>query len=279
MEVGTCVASIFGTTGFVKTGPHAASVLLGVGACVCFSISMVSQKPFDATLAVLLIMLCVHVFSLQTQRLQLDTQLAEQVKQSLTAGAQDLRNEVVSPQPATEVPAAPPSEDMDLSSYAQALGVSGSGFGLSQILMNSLAKEYLRCVSALQSYKTLYGNLEAAPAPPQPQAPSSSPSAGQAAAESWAGGADLSTIDVTNGNLAASPQGLGTAYDIRHQPHLAASPLKLDFQADDLAEQRATTPRSPRGPPSPEQQQRRRSFGNAMEVSPEAHRYVGDLSV
>eukprot|EP00930_Biecheleria_cincta_P075244 TRINITY_DN6240_c0_g1_i1.p1 TRINITY_DN6240_c0_g1~~TRINITY_DN6240_c0_g1_i1.p1 ORF type:complete len:298 (-),score=58.02 TRINITY_DN6240_c0_g1_i1:243-1085(-) len=280
MEAGgpcrTCAAGILGPNGLVKTGPHAASLLLGMGACACFGVSLALQRPFDATLAALLMMLCVHVFSLQTQRLQLDLRLAKQVKQPLTAGAQDLRNEVLPAQPAAEVPAAPPSEDMDLPSYAQALGVGGSGFGLGQILMTSLAKEYLRCVSALQSYKALYGNLEAAPPmPPQPL-PSSS-SAGQATSERSAGGAY--SVDVTNEKVETCPQGLGSAYDIRQQPHLAAPPLKLDFQAQDLSSQRATTPRSPRGPPSPEQQQRRRSFGNTVEVSPEPQRYVGDLSV
>merc|ERR1719476_701184 len=56
--------------------------------------------------------------------------------------------------------------ELDLTGYAKAIGVSmrtGTGFAegstLSKIMMDSLAKEYLRCMSALRCYQTTFGPL------------------------------------------------------------------------------------------------------------------------
>lgn len=270
-----CFSIIFGPAGFLKTVPHTGSALLGLGGIIMFSIAMVWQRPFDATLAALLILLCQHIFALQNERLGLEAKLAA------LRPSQELAGSTAAAQPIAaneerHVPA--PSEEMDLKSYAEALGVvaggaavgSGSDCSLSQILLTSLAKEYLRCVSALQSYKATFGGLEAA----------SSPQKQHAEAGSAYDAALLDEVTTRVSPPASQVQvhshlpQLGSAYSAETPQRLPLAP-PLPLEAEEAGAGPALTPRSPRGPPSPEQQKRRRSSGgSAMEASPEPHRYV-----
>jgi hypothetical protein len=144
-----------------KVGPfqsvqHTFAIFLGVAGIVCFSIALVQQRPFDATLAAVLIMLCWYIFYLHTAREKLKARQVCGSPQDSVAGRTGH---------ATSVDADGMSE-LDLTGYAKTLGVSiSSGTGLeeggtlSKILLDALAKEYLRCMSALKCYQQAFGAM------------------------------------------------------------------------------------------------------------------------
>jgi len=272
-ELNSCSSGIIGPRGLLKTVPHVATASAALGGIVCFSVALVFQRPFDATLAALLTLLCQHVLSLQNERLKLEICL----KLASKAGSYQLPGHPVQElghsttvRQVEGSHAVAPSEDMDLTSYAQALGLEvarggspDSGSALSQILLNSLAKEYLRCVSALQSYKAVFGSLEALACH---EGGGISPGRGRDGfavadmAPPLAGGVGLEASARFAPPAQASQQ-LGYAYGEPLQPsqRRPSAPMALDLQADELNVTTVLTPRSPKGPPSPEQQQRRRS--------------------
>jgi hypothetical protein len=135
---------------------HTFAIFLGFGSILCFSLALVQQKPFDATLAAVLIMLCWYIFYLHTERGKL---IARQV-----CGPQ--QDSVARRAGHTTSVEADGMSELDLTGYAKTLGVSISagtgleeGGTLSKILLDALAKEYLRCMSALKCYQEAFGAL------------------------------------------------------------------------------------------------------------------------
>eukprot|EP00933_Yihiella_yeosuensis_P075750 TRINITY_DN85252_c0_g1_i1.p1 TRINITY_DN85252_c0_g1~~TRINITY_DN85252_c0_g1_i1.p1 ORF type:complete len:311 (+),score=65.22 TRINITY_DN85252_c0_g1_i1:102-1034(+) len=271
-----CMAHIIGPKGLVKTVPHAITFLVGLSGVICFSFALVKQKPFDATLGALIVLLGQYVFTLQNQRLVFEEELLQKVpalaKQVSTsedfakqADVDSSMRSVVVPNTSSEtattavpesaaaqpvVSAAVVQDDLDLTSYAQALGVmtrggdaAANGSALNQILLNSLAKEYLRCISAIQSYKAIFGGLGEDSVP-----------------------SDGSAEDALNKSISVANVPIAPPVPLEStQTSITRKKPSLDL---DLAEaEQATghsTPPSPGGPPSPEQAQRRRSAGGSV---------------
>jgi len=135
---------------------HAFAIILGLAGIVCFSIALVQQRPFDATLAAVVVILCWYIVHLYTERGKLhDRQLNGQPQDSVASAVEH----------GTSIEADGMCE-LDLTGYAKTLGVSlGTGTGLeeggtlSKILLDALAKEYLRCMSALKCYQQTFGAL------------------------------------------------------------------------------------------------------------------------
>lgn len=141
-----------------QTPHHALAALVGLGGIACFSVALVQQKPFDATLAVVLVLLCRYIFALLSERIRQKSLRPE-------GTPHDLRASVANPKPCNS--RADGISELDLTGYAKTLGVSlrtGTGLDdggtLSKILMDALAKEYLRCVSALKCYQNAFGPLQ-----------------------------------------------------------------------------------------------------------------------
>jgi hypothetical protein len=117
---------------------------------------MVQQKPFDATLAGLLVLLCWYIYTLHNERRrQTSLKMGGAHNCKALSSAKHCR------------PKTDSTSELDLTGYANTLGVSlRTGTGLAQggtmnkIMMDALAKEYLRCVSALKCYQNAFGPLQ-----------------------------------------------------------------------------------------------------------------------
>jgi len=155
----------------LHTAPHAIIAFLGTCSFASFSVALIEQNLLDASLAALLVGLFLYTYALQSERCRLQCKIP----------AGGLAGVSVFPRRthAKEIPAVPgvaarsvarsrdeDTSELDLTSYAKMLGVSlrngtaqKENSTLNKILMDALAKEYLRCVSALKCYKTAFGPL------------------------------------------------------------------------------------------------------------------------
>jgi len=233
-----------------KTLPHAFVAFLGLGGAACFSVAVVFKHPFDACVAVGLVLLCGYVFALQTERCRLECARQEQPKLSEVL-ATDGPAAADAAARARAGPAASGTSELDLTGYAKTLGVSMRSGGpmegstLNKILMNALAKEYLRCVSALRCYQSAFGPLE-----------------------------DAATARAsTSGLLDASSSFL----DVQAARPCMSRPDALNLPLDTVETGVEQTPRSPRGPPSPEEKRRRAYIsgfqeGGQMQDTPDFQR-------
>lgn len=191
----------FGPRGFLKTLPHAVIAAVTFAAIVCFSVALVFKEPYDATVAALLPLLCWHVYLLLNERFYLE-------------GGGGIGR------PKSAIRQVPPQvhiEDLDLAAFADQLGIpvqnaflAGNPGAVNRLMLTALAKDHLRCVAAIKTYRDLFGPL----------------------LEECSTVSRLSAIAKPTLDLV----GIGTG--------------------DGLLTS-AVTPRSPRGPPSPEQQRRR----------------------
>jgi len=138
----------------LQTPPHAFFAVLGISGLGCFSWALVQQRRFDAGIAGLIALLCVYVYSLQSERCRLKSEWREGwvSRESDSSGK--------------EAAGGVPSE-LDLTSYGRALGVSirdgivhKEGSTVNKLLMDALAKEYLRCTAALRCYQNAFGPLQ-----------------------------------------------------------------------------------------------------------------------
>jgi len=212
----------------LQTPHHALFALFGAAGFASFSFALVQQKPFDATLAAVLVMLCLYIYTLHSERCQRKSEWRESF-----AGVSVLSSSPKGSKAGIRAGAARAAADgtseLDLTGYAKTLGVSirngvvhKEGSTLNKLLMDALAKEYLRCVSALRCYQSAFGPLQEDDLP-----------------EKDDGAAQSRTVDEHSG-----PDPLTSTMNSLN--------LAMDLAA--LAEP-ATTPRSPggmQGPPSPD---------------------------
>lgn len=155
----------------LHTAPHAIIAFLGTCSFAGFTVALIQQKLLDAILTALLIGLFLHTYTLHSERCRLKCKIPAgglagvsvfpdkpRAKDSpVTAG---VAGRSVARCREDEAP------ELDLNGHAKMLGVSlRSGVAqrenstLNQILMDALAKEYLRCVSSLKCYQTAFGPL------------------------------------------------------------------------------------------------------------------------
>jgi len=141
--------------GALETPQHAFFTVLGLGGVAYSSVAVVQLKPFDASLAFVLAVGCWFIFLLENE-----------VKKQRSGESKSTRREKSISAPDKKAGAGDGLSELDLTGYAKAIGVSmrtGTGFAegstLSKIMMDSLAKEYLRCMSALKCYQTTFGPL------------------------------------------------------------------------------------------------------------------------
>lgn len=150
----------------IKTAPHAAIALLGAGSFSAFSYSLVQQLVFDACLAAGLAAICLHIYTLLSERcLQRSYKMAalSAISVEKTSSGKDETEGVA---------------ESDLTGCATRLGVSvregtaSKGGTMNRLMIDALAKEYLRCTAALKCYQTTFGPLpdEAGEDVPQPDA-------------------------------------------------------------------------------------------------------------
>lgn len=150
----------------LQTPKHALIALIGTGAAAGFSWALIHQKPFDGTLAGVCALICVYIYSLQSERCRLKSQLQGGLA-GVSVLANDLRDSLAKEGSRATVDG---TSELDLTGYARTLGVSirdgvvhKEGSTLSKILMDALAKEYLRCVAALKCYQNTFGTLPEEP--------------------------------------------------------------------------------------------------------------------
>lgn len=149
----------------LHTAPHAAIALLGACGVACLCWALIQQVAFDASLAAVFVLLCVYIYSLLSERCRQEHEWQEFSGQCGT-GKTDAKH----------ASAADGMSELDLTGYAKTLGVSlrsgvvhKEGSTLNKIMMDALAKEYLRCVSALRCYQEAFGPLPAEPHEQQQQ--------------------------------------------------------------------------------------------------------------
>jgi hypothetical protein len=240
-------------------------VLLGIASVACFSVMLVLQRPFEATLGGVLVLLCRVVYTLQNEHLTLLNTVATTLDHP-SFEAESLKRLSGN---------ADSTSDLDLTGFAGTLGIAIHGgrasraendCTLQRLLMHTLAKEYLRCTAALKCYVSAYGPLEpddlveanhsiAAVGPSTysadalaTAAPSTHTTAAIAAVApvAYAAPADAAPaagpVAVMDDNVAGE----------RCEP---STPLRAALVASADADA-PTPPRSPGGPPSPEQQRR-----------------------
>lgn len=279
--------------------------LLGLCAVVCATLAFVYLFYFEGAIACILALLCWHVYSLQTERALLEGQLDRGLlagsrgsspvhgQEGALSASRDLGTlgPVAAPAPAAApAPGLAPQvcargddlpDAVDWAISQSAAGSSASGVAaLDRILLAALAKEYLRCTSALQFYRATYGPLEedalaSAPAAPlAPAAPSNSLPLACAPAVAKVRPAPLPD-DVTEPRRslprAAGVLGLRADAEPPQSPQhgagaqLVPRPPELVLTADQddngVGSSRAPTPRSPVAMPSPSCKPRRHSNG------------------
>jgi len=206
----------------LQTPRHALVALFGVCSVASFSFALVQQKPFDASLSVVLAVLCMYTYTLQSDRCR--TKAMMFLEEKLVGVTVDSSN---SHSRATGANAA--TSELDLTDCAYQLGVCIRTTGVAhkegsthnKVLMDALAKEYLRCTSALKYYQNAFGAL---------------PKDSSAQDES---------ISVENESSRQDPL-ITTLKTLNLGVDLAA------LGASGESSSAAPTPRSPPGPPSPD---------------------------
>lgn len=264
-----------------KTVPHFTTALLGLASAIFFSVALVQTKPFDASVAGVLMLTCWRVFKLLSERRHLAQQVVDMKSsvqcretpsgapsQTTDAGTPRIaRQDTSSRTRAATVPTeAAHTDELDLTGFAQSLSVSIAGANsmqtdtLSKVLMTALAKEHLRCVSALRWYKAQYGPLE--------EDDVATSSSGMALLENVklqdrgmhsTQGAECLAVEAVPLAQQKEPKPEAASAQITRDPlESSMRSLSLDisrrsnFAAELLGSSAIPrTPRSPRGPPSP----------------------------
>jgi len=213
----------FGDRGLVKTMAHALIVCAAVAAVVSFSKALVAESPYDATLAGLSVLLCWHVFRLLNERFKLERSTSGSCEPGW---------------PSSSSRAAGLADALDLPGCARQLGLptestflAQNDAVLNQLLLTSLAKEHMRCLGALKQYQVRFGPLsQDGTIAPRSTVPTSLPFG--ASSSQFGTHAKPRALNLAELNT-ASAGGVGGGFV-----------------------NAGITPRSPRGPPSPEQQRR-----------------------
>jgi hypothetical protein len=119
----------------------------------------IRQKAFDASLSAVLLLLCLYIYTLLSERCRRRSE-----SQEAFVGVSVLSSD---PKASAARTTADGISDLDLTGYATTLGMSirngvvhKEGSTLNKILMDALAKEYLRCIAALKCYQETYGPLK-----------------------------------------------------------------------------------------------------------------------
>lgn len=201
----------------LQTPHHAAVALCGLGGFISFSLALVGKKPFDASLSAGIVVLCLYIYTMHSERCRQKTEFSEGF-----TGVSVLSTDGRSKKAANDG-----TSELDLTGYATTLGVSirngvvhKEGSTLNKILMDALAKEYLRCVTALKSYQSAFGPLQE----------------------------DLSEAPA---RTVFGPPMHPT--DPSHTDHLNTTITSLKLDLGGMVESAANTPRSPTGIESPDQ--------------------------
>lgn len=142
-----------------KTAQHAAYTLMGLGAVICFMYSLVVLQALTAGVSAMLAWLCWHTYWVHTERCQLWAKLAkaqEKPPQPVMASISPRKTEAAANQGLTE---------LDMTGFAKSLGMQfdnslPQGGTMTKVMMVTLVKEYLRCVTELQKYQAKYGPLD-----------------------------------------------------------------------------------------------------------------------
>merc|ERR1719440_970700 len=162
--------------GHVLKSPHHALVFLcGAGGFAAFSYALLQKRPFDASLAAVIVLVLLYIYTLQSERCRRKTEWRESVigaslNGGLSIGHLPIESKAGSKGAARSAAArvaADGTSELDVTGYATTLGVSirngvvhKEGSTVSKILMDALAKEYLRVVSALRCYQNTFGPLQ-----------------------------------------------------------------------------------------------------------------------
>lgn len=144
---------------------------------------------------------------------------------------------------ATKAAAADGTSELDFTGYAKTLGMSvrngivhKEGGTLNKILMDALAKEYLRCVAALRYYQTTFGPLQDDPLEHQ----------GDFLARGGVAASPIAAIDPDASRTQSSSTSLNPSLDLATITDSAAA------AAANLANSGAPTTLSPTAPLSPD---------------------------
>lgn len=215
---------------------HAIIALCGAAGVACFSFALLQKKAFDASLAAVLVMVCVYIYTLQSERCRAKFHWRNSFAGSKAGSRGAARS------------AADGTSELDLTGYATTLGVNirngvvhKDGSTLNKILMDALAKEYLRCVSALRCYQTTFGPLQEDPAVQDDVATQSG------------------TVEHSGTIVHSKPPSMRSRPD---PLSTTMNSMNLAMDLASLAEPAAQTPRSPAGlggPPSPDPKRRQAS--------------------
>jgi len=150
----------------LQTPHHAVVALCGGGGFIAFSFGLVGKEPFDASLGFGIVVLCLYIYTLHSERCRQKSRLREGFA-GVSVLSADGRSVKASAGNRGGRAAADGTSELDLTGYATTLGVSirngvvhKEGSTLNKILMDALAKEYLRCVTALKSYQSAFGPLQ-----------------------------------------------------------------------------------------------------------------------
>merc|ERR1711865_424544 len=105
----------------LQTPPHALVALLCVGSVGCFSIACMQQQPFDASLSAVVVLLCVYIYTLQSDRCRAKSPLRTEF-QGVSVISGD--GHYMKPSASDTATSADGTSELDLTGYARTLGVS-----------------------------------------------------------------------------------------------------------------------------------------------------------
>lgn len=142
-----------------KSAQHAVYMFFGLGAVICFMLSVASE-PLTAGVSAMLAWLSWHTYWVHSARCRLRESLVKaQEKQTRTV------TDNVPPRTRKQAAADQDLSELDMTGFAKSLGMqfdnslpqSGT---MTKVMMVTLVKEYLRCVTDLQKYQAKYGPLD-----------------------------------------------------------------------------------------------------------------------
>jgi len=156
-------------------------VLLGLAAVACFVFCCMRRLWLEAAIAGVIALLCIHVCILQAERKHLGEQMQQATlvrEEAAKTRGLELAEEGIAGPPAQGSPpvqsSAQAMSDHDNAcgkEHVQAVCDQHDALGkvlddahqqkdLDKVMLNALAKEYLRCNAALQDYRKRYGPLD-----------------------------------------------------------------------------------------------------------------------
>jgi len=145
-------------------------VLLGLGAVACVIFCCIRKLWLEAAIAGVFALLCIHVSILQAERKKLETQMQQAALTREEPARRGL--ELVEESAAGHVERLPakgclpvPSADEVFPAHVHSpsdkvVADPEPQKDLDKVMLNALAKEYLRCNMALQDYRKRYGPLD-----------------------------------------------------------------------------------------------------------------------